>query len=107
MDDATTAERLDTAPVTVIAAPRMVRALSARELLSRLEGAEREELQRAMRSRDLDSVRAIMQRYSDRARIEREGYSVALQPPQPMMRRAGGAGARRRSFKPYSNDVKP
>lgn len=70
MDDATTAERLDTAPVTVIVAPRMVRALSARELLSKLEGNEREEL-------------------------------------QPMMRRAGGAGARRRSFKPYSNDVKP
>lgn len=93
------------APSASAQAPSIARALSARELLSRLEGAERDELQNAMRSRDLEAVRAIIARHTDGARIEREIYAPSLQPPRPMMR-GGGGGSRRRAFKPYADDVK-
>ncbi|MBL8681051.1 MAG: hypothetical protein JNK05_17850 [Myxococcales bacterium] len=50
-------------------APPAARAFSARELLSKLEGAERAELEHAMRSKDLDAVRAIMARHHERAAV--------------------------------------
>lgn len=78
-------------------------ALSARALLSRLDGAEREDLQRAMQSQDFATIRAIMARHTDGARIEREGNAAALQQPQPMMR-GTSAGARRRAFKPSRDE---
>lgn len=84
-------------------APRVARALSARELLSKLEGDERAELQRAMKARDLEAVRAMIARHGEGARIEREGYAPSLEAPRPMMR-GGGSGARRRAFRPSNAD---
>jgi hypothetical protein len=95
-------------PVTAASAaakgPHIARALSARELLSKLEGPEHDELAAAMRSRDLEAVRAMIARHTDGARIQRETYAAALVPPRPMMR--SGAGARRRAVKPYADDAK-
>ena len=79
--------------------PHVARALSARELLSKLEGAERAELEAAMQRRDLEAVRAMIARHTDGARIERDAYAPSLEAPRPVMR-GGGAGARRRAFKP-------
>jgi hypothetical protein len=92
------------APSTSARAPSVARVLSARELLSKLEGDERDELQRAMKARDLEAVRGIIARHTDGARIEREVYAPSLQPPRPMMRTGGGA--KRRGFKRYADDEK-
>jgi hypothetical protein len=98
-----------TEPVSVASAatkaPHIARALSARELLSKLEGPEHDELAAAMRSRDLEAVRAMIARHTDGARIERDAYAPSLAPPRPMMR-GGGHGARRRAVKPYADDAK-
>ena len=91
------------APSAPSTAPRVARALSARELLSKLEGAEHDELQRAMKARDLEAVRAMIARHGEGARIEREGYAPSLEAPRPMMR-GGGSGARRRAFRPSNTD---
>ena len=60
------------APSTDTKPLRLARALSARELLSKLEGAERDELQRAMQARDLEAVRAMIAKHAERAVIEAE-----------------------------------
>ena len=67
------------APSAPSSTPHVARALSARELLSKLEGAERDELQRAMKARDLEAVRAMIAKHGEGARIEREGYVAALE----------------------------
>jgi len=94
-----------TAPASESAAPRVARALSARELLSKLEGAERVELQRAMQARDLEAVRAMIAKHAKGAVIEADRWRPSLEAPNPMMR-GGGGGARRRAFKPYADDEK-
>lgn len=95
-------------PVSAPSAPgkpaTRARASSARELLSKLEGAEREDLARALKARDLETVRAIVARHTDGARIERDSHAPQLEAPRPMMRNAGGAGVRRRAFKRASDD---
>jgi hypothetical protein len=85
-------------PRAVVPSPgkRTARALSARELLSKLEGTERDELLRAMRSRDLDTVRAMLERHANRARFERESADRAeLEAPNPMMKPRGWTGPKR------------
>ncbi len=62
------------------------RALSARELLSKLEGDERAELQQAMRSRDLEAVRAIIARHRDRATVRVHSARACLEPDAPTMK---------------------
>lgn len=91
------------APSTDTKPLRLARALSARELLSKLEGAERDELQRAMQARDLDAVRAMIAKHAERAVIEADRWRPLLEAPNPMMR-GGGGGARRRAFRPYAAD---
>lgn len=59
-------ERLKTWFVSPTVSRNAGRALSARELLAKLEGDERDELQRAMRARDLEAVRALLARHSAR-----------------------------------------
>ncbi len=61
------------------------RALSARELLSKLEGAERDELQRAMQARDLDTVRELLAKHSARASVAVQANAPGVSAPAPMM----------------------
>lgn len=93
------------APSAPSTASRVARALSARELLSKLEGAERDELQRALQARDLEAVRAMIAKHAERAVIEADRWRPLLEAPNPMMR-GGGGGARRRAFKRSSDDEK-
>lgn len=79
-----------TAPAHVVQRLRSASVLSARELLSKLEGDERDELQRAMKARDFDAVRVMLARYRALAVVVRE---QPFDDHNPMMRRAWGARA--------------
>lgn len=72
------------------------KALSARALLARLDGAEREDLLRAMKSGDLETIRAIMARHQGGAAVRVDANRECLEPPTPMMRPRGWHGSTRR-----------
>ena len=72
----------------------IAKALSARALLRKLDGAEREDLLRAMKANDLETIRAIMARHREGAalRVEVEGHRDTLEPPPPTCRVRGWMG---------------
>lgn len=73
------------------------RSLSARELLSKLEGDERDELQRAMKARDFAAVRRIMAAHSALAVVTVDSERACLASPNPMMKPRGWTGPTRKA----------
>lgn len=76
-------------------APEPVRFRSARALLSRLAGDELATLERAMKSRDLATIRAMLSEYAALATEERRAYAPDTMRPVPMMRPRGWQGGSR------------
>ena len=78
----------------------MPRARSARALFLRLDGVEREDLRRAMKSGDLETIRAIMARHSDGAAVRVDANRECLEAPTPMMKPRGWNGPKVRRRRP-------
>lgn len=76
-------------------AKRRARPLSARELLAKLEGDEREALRAAMAARDLATVRRLLEKHADDATLNVESNRSCLEPPSPTMKPRGWSGPAR------------
>lgn len=75
--------------------------VSARALLAKLEGADRDELQDAMARRDISAVRVIVERHRDRAVLTGQRRP---EPAAPVMRPRGWTGPSRSSRKTNEPD---
>lgn len=105
MDDSTLREWFTSSPTTSTnTAPKgKARSLSARELLSKLEGDERDELQRAMKARDFDAVRRIIAAHAELAEVRADSHRACLEAPNPMMKPRGWTGPTRKARAPTSH----